>query len=212
MKILCLDHPVLDTAQIEYRTSANMSPSQHVMRVLPSFEYSPNHNVPFDLEVAYVTPLLAFNLGLHVSSLKVLLHGGQESLNSLFEVEASEMVEGKRNEDVNVVLVTWPNLPRYASHLRISFIKMPECGVLESLKGNSKIEVDDRQDMIDSALNDYFKVDRYVTKGDVFCVQIDWRCNSEMCFFCSKNSTKLSNNLMYFKVRCPFSSSYSSLR
>ncbi|KAI0495636.1 hypothetical protein KFK09_021939 [Dendrobium nobile] len=200
VKVLALDHPVLDSTQKEYRTSTIMPSSQHVMRVLPSIEYTANHIVTFDVEVAYVTPLLAFNLGLHVSSLKVLLHGGQESLKSLFEVEEMETVQGKRNENVNVVLVSWTNLPRYASHLRISFIKMPQCGMLESLKGTSKIEADDRQDLIDSALNDYFKVDRYLTKGDVFCVQIDWSCNSEMCTVCDKNSTKHSNNLIYFKV------------
>ncbi|KAL0909433.1 hypothetical protein M5K25_020303 [Dendrobium thyrsiflorum] len=200
VKVLALDHPVLDSIQKEYRTSTIMPSSQHVMRVLPSIEYTANHIVTFDVEVAYVTPLLAFNLGLHVSSLKVLLHGGQECLKSLFEVEEMETVEGKRNENVNVVLVSWTNLPRYASHIRISFIKMPQCGVLESLKGNSKIEADDRQDLIDSALNDYFKVDRYLTIGDVFCVQIDWSCNSEMCTVCGKNSTKHSNNLIYFKV------------
>lgn len=199
-KILALDRPGLDAIRRKYSSSENTSSSmQNIMRVLPSFKYTANGNLPFDLEVAYITPLLAFNLGLHVSSLKVLCED-QESLKSLFEVGETATVEGKRTANVNVDLVSWTKVPRYASHLRISFIKMPECGMLESLKGNSKIEADDRQNMIDSALNDYFKLDRYVSRGDVLCVHIDWSCNSEMCTVCIKNSADLSNNLIYFKV------------
>ncbi|KAK8921238.1 Peroxisome biogenesis protein 6 [Platanthera zijinensis] len=199
-KALALDHPGLDAIQRKYSTLENASSSvRYVMRVLPSFEYTANGNLPFDPEVAYTTPLLAFNLGLHVSSLKVLC-GDQESLKSMFEVGETATVEGKRSASVNADLVSWTKVPRYASHLRISFIKMPECGMLESLKGNSKIEADDRQNMIDSALNDYFKLDRYLARGDVFYVHIDWSCNSEMCTVCCKNSRNLSNNLIYFKV------------
>lgn len=199
VKILALDRPALDAIGRDYNTSVNTISSQNKLCVFPSFGYAPNANLPFDLEVAYVTPLLAFNLGLHVSTLKVLC-GDQELWKSLFGVGESTTVDGKRMANVNVDLVPWTKLPRYASHLRISFIKMPECGMLESLKGNSKIEADDRQDIIDSALNDYFKLDRYLTRGDIFYIHIGGGCNSEICTVCGNNSSKLSNNLIYFKV------------
>ncbi|PKA64064.1 Peroxisome biogenesis protein 6 [Apostasia shenzhenica] len=202
VKVLALDGLVFDATRGGHGSPLNRSLCLHrVMNILPSLEYNSNPNLPYDLEVAFVTPLLAFNLGLHVSSLKVLLHEGQGSINSLFEVDKEATVkEDKENAAVNVELVSWTNLPRYASHVRISYVKMPECGMLVSLRGNSKIDAEDRQDMIDSALNDYFKLDRYLTKGDVFCVQINWSCHSELCISCNKGPLKQSNNFIYFKV------------
>ncbi|KAG0469977.1 hypothetical protein HPP92_016677 [Vanilla planifolia] len=201
VKILALDRPVLGGTQREHSRSSELSPCvKCLLGVLPSFQYSSDGKLPFYMEVAYVTPLLAFNLGLHLSSLKVLLLNGGESLKSLVEVDEAMTLEGNKNASVVLELVSWTNLPKYASHLRISFVKLPECGILASLKGCSVIEAEDRQNMIDSALNDYFKVDRYLTREDVFCVRINWSCHSEWCAICSDSSKTLSNNLIYFKV------------
>lgn len=170
------------------------------MNLLPSFTYSPEVHPPIDQEVAYVTPMLAFNLGIHVTCLMVLVCGGQDSLMSLFEVEGNK--QGKRDyPPLYVELFPWPNCPKYASHLRISFVKIPECGVLESLRGKSVIEEGDRQDLIDLALNEYFSVDRFLARGDIFYVCVDWHCHSEMCVSCNQKTPKgLSSNIIYFKV------------
>ncbi|KAJ6845639.1 peroxisome biogenesis protein 6 [Iris pallida] len=121
---------------------------------------------------------------------------------SLFEIDGNEKSdEEKKVSDVHVELVQWTNLPGYASHLRISFVKIPECGMLGSLKGRSTTEEDDRQLMIDSALNDYFKVDRFLARGDIFSIHVNWNCRSEMCASCSQEADKrFSNNVIYFKV------------
>ncbi|RRT44769.1 hypothetical protein B296_00055564, partial [Ensete ventricosum] len=200
-KAKVLHHPL---AGEKYRgctqQATPVSSSQRVMKLLPSFTYPSEANCPSDKEVAYVTPLLAFNLGLHISCLKVLVRSGQESLTSLFEVE-EHGEEEMNHHPLFIDLIPWPDLPKYATHLRISFVKIPECGLLGSLRGKSATEEGDRQDMIDLALNEYFKVDKFLARGDVFYIRVDWNCSSEMCVFCNqKNPKGLSTNIVYFKV------------
>lgn len=162
--------------------------STFVMAVLPSYVFPSNNNLTLDREVAHLSPLFAFNLGLHISCLKVLVQGGPESLKSLFEVKGVSDENMIKDLAVHVEILPWSNLPRYASHLRVSFVKIPECGMLESLKGSSLIEAEDRQELIDLALHHYFRVDRYLARGDVFCIPLNWNCNSEMCIPCSKKA------------------------
>ncbi|XP_065855883.1 peroxisomal ATPase PEX6-like isoform X2 [Euphorbia lathyris] len=77
---------------------------------------------------------------------------------------------------------------------------IPECGALESLRGTSSVEAEDRQELIDLALHKYFEVDRYLSQGDVFSICIDWTCNSAMCIPCNQISKNRSDNIIYFKV------------
>lgn len=179
-----------------------LSRSPQTMLVFPSYDYTASHLVPLDREAAYVSPLLAFNLGLHVSIFKSLVHQGKETLASLFEVKVDEEMNGKGSEmsAISLRLEPYAELPRYASHLRISFVKIPECGTLESLKGTSSIEAEDRQEMIDMALHKYFEKDRYLTRGDVFCLYINWSCKSALCISCSRKKHIGSDDIIYFKV------------
>ncbi|THU50431.1 hypothetical protein C4D60_Mb06t20150 [Musa balbisiana] len=201
-KAKVLHHPL---AGEKYRgctqQATSVSSSQRVMKLLPSFTYPSEAYCPSDQEVAYVTPLLTFNLGLHISCLKVLVRSGQESLTSLFEVEEHGEEKETNHHPLFIDLIPWPDLPKYATHLRISFVKIPECGLLGSLRGKSATEEGDRQDMIDLALNEYFKVDKFLARGDVFYIHVDWNCSSEMCVFCNQKCPKgLSSNIVYFKV------------
>lgn len=201
VKVFVLDRP--DIGEKESASEISSPSCFHtVMSTFPSLTYPLDGCIPVDQEVVYVTPILAFNLGLHRSCLNVLLQGGQESLKSLFEVETKDAVEKARDDSrVYVELAPWSQLPRYASHLRISFVKIPECGMLGSLRGASKSEDDDRQVMIDSALKEYFEVDRFLARGDIFYVHINWNCGSEMCMACSQDDLKRhSSNIVYFKV------------
>ncbi|XP_074562035.1 peroxisomal ATPase PEX6-like [Curcuma longa] len=194
-KAKVLDRPLAGDSQ-----AISVSCSTPVMNILPSFTYSPEVHPPINQEVAYVTPMLAFNLGIHVTCLMVLVCGGQDSLMSWFEVEGNKQ-EKRDYPPLYVELFPWPNCPKYASHLRISFVKIPECGVLESCRGKSVIEEGDRQDLIDLALNEYFSVDRFLARGDIFYVHVDWHCHSEMCVSCNQKTPKgLSSNIIYFKV------------
>ncbi|XP_021740626.1 peroxisome biogenesis protein 6-like isoform X2 [Chenopodium quinoa] len=77
---------------------------------------------------------------------------------------------------------------------------VPECGTIESLRGKSPIEAVDRQEMIDLALQEYFNIDRYLAKDDVFSIQIDWSCNSILCVSCSLKKKNDGGDIIYFKV------------
>jgi peroxin-6 len=93
-------------------------------------------------------------------------------------------------------------VPRYASHLRVSVVRIPECGVLASLKINSLLGGSDYQDMIDQALNEYFKSDRFLARGYVFSIRNNWNCGMSSCMACNKQGDKLHHcNMIYFKVK-----------
>lgn len=193
---------VLDPPKAEKPISESeplVSQSSRVMLTFPSCHFPPNDFIRLDEEVAYLSPLLAFNLELHISCLKSLLRQGKDTLAAVFEakVDDEQSIEAP---SVNLGLEVVGQVPRYASHLRASFIKVPECGNLESFKGVSTIEAEDRQEMIDLALHDYFGVDRYLSRGDVFNVIINWNCNSMTCIPCSQRLQNRSDNIVYFKV------------
>lgn len=193
-----LGHPTYSKFNESSEQSSSSSFASPQTNVLPSFTYSSKKFGLLDEGVAYVTPLLAFNLGLHVSCL-----GGQESLKFLLDGEGHEEGMLMNSSFFNIELTPSPYLPRYASHLRVSFVKVPECRVLASLKGSSEIDANDRQDMIDMALNEFFKADRLLAKGDLFCIRINWRCGSGICVACNQNgTTNSSSNVIYFKVNC----------
>lgn len=186
--------------------------SRHYSRTMLTF---PSYHLPqddmefLDQRVAYLSPLLAFNLDLHISTLKFLVHQGKEVLESLFIARVDGETSGQDSESslIKLGLQSVGQLPKYASHLRVSFVKIPECGTLESLKGSSVIEAEERQEKIDLALHNYFEVDRYLTRGDVFSVCINWNCSSVTCIPCHQRLQNRSDNVIYFKVSSLYISS-----
>ncbi|TYI68426.1 hypothetical protein E1A91_D08G088300v1 [Gossypium mustelinum] len=177
----------------------SLSDPPHVMLVFPSYSYPCTGSVSLDCDVAYVSPLLAFNLNLHISCLRSLVYKGTETLAYLFEANVDDKA-CRGDTDISLWLEPLGGPPKYASHLRVSFVKIPECSSLESLRGISSIEADDRQEMIDSALHKYFEVDRYLTRGDVFSVFLNWNCNSAICIPCCSRLQNQSDDIIYFKV------------
>ncbi|KAJ8898828.1 hypothetical protein K2173_007253 [Erythroxylum novogranatense] len=199
-QVVVLDPPRKE----ELATGDELSDScpPHTMLIFPSYGFPSNGTPLLDKEIAYVSPLLAFNLDLHVSCLKALVRQGNETLASLFEstVEDETCKKVGQASVISLELKTLTRLPSYASHLRVSFVKIPECGTLEALKGRSLIEAEDRQEIIDLALQNYFKVDRYLARGDIFNVCIFWNCNSTFCIPCQQRSKARSKDIIYFKV------------
>ncbi|KAI3514652.1 hypothetical protein L1887_13247 [Cichorium endivia] len=193
-QVVALDPP--NVHDISSNNESFSSDSSYAMLVFPSYTFSTVHHVPLATEVAYVSPLLSFNLGLHTSCLRLLLHHGESKLASLFETKQ----ESEASEDFSVNLDIKPltKSPRYASHLRVSFVKIPECGTIGSLLGTSSIEAENRQENIDQALNEYFSIDRYLARGDLFSIHINWNCKSAICIPCSQK--KQNNTNLYFKV------------
>ncbi|XP_071697205.1 peroxisomal ATPase PEX6 isoform X2 [Rutidosis leptorrhynchoides] len=197
----------LDPPNVNDVTSSNneslSDDSSNAMVVFPSISFPLIHqHASLSAEVAYVSPILAFNLGLHTSCLRLLLHHGEDKLASMFEVKGDSEANGDVNEGLSLNLDVEPltKLPRYASHLRVSFVKIPECGIFGNLIGSSSIEAQDRQEKIDLALNEYFTIDRYLARGDVFSVSINWNCKSAMCIACTQKKQNSSDTNLYFKV------------
>ncbi|KAK4492575.1 hypothetical protein RD792_003390 [Penstemon davidsonii] len=199
-QVVVLDPPNADGNSLENVPAGFHSP--RTMLVFPSYEYPPNQSATVDIEVAYISPILAFNLNLHLSCLKSIVQQGKEAFSSLFQVKENGERTGKEHEPsfVNIGLEPWPELPKYASHLRASFVKIPECGTLERLKTSSSDEAKDRQELIDSALNKYFSVDRYLSRGDLFSICISWNCKSEFCIHCDQKILNGGNDTIFFKV------------
>ncbi|XP_072970245.1 peroxisomal ATPase PEX6 [Typha angustifolia] len=203
VKAVVLDRLLLhDTKREDPDLTTSTSPFTRVMGVLPTCTYPKPAHFPLDEEVAYVSPLLAFNLGLHVSCIPFICQSGEESSEYLAEGKGHEAaIDGANDFSAHVELVPWLQLPKYASHVQASFVRIPECGVLSSLRGKSTIEERDHQDLIDSALHQYFRVDRFLARGDVFCVRNNWNCHSDLSLICNEEDTKSpSYNMIYFKI------------
>ncbi|BAT86338.1 Peroxisome biogenesis protein [Vigna angularis] len=191
------------TANTDSQSSSPSSSSPRIMLLFPSCHFPFNGSV-LDDQIAYVSPLLAFNLNLHVACLKSILHHGQEALASYFGPRDKRGDEDAAKITVDSVIdvelepLALP--PKFASLLRVSFVKIPECGILESIRSSSPFESEERQDMIDLSLQKYFEVDRYLSKGDVFGINISWNCNSPICVPCNQRSLNQNDNLICFKV------------
>ncbi|CAI8613818.1 unnamed protein product [Vicia faba] len=198
---IALDPPSNDNDTLDIDHS--LSSSSRIMLVFPSCDF-PLNGPLFNTEIAYLSPLLAFNLNLHISSLKSVIHNGQDALSSYFKPQCQAGHEGadKSIEDsvINIELAPLAQPPRFASLLRVAFVKIPECGILDSIKPTSDVETKERQDLIDLALQKYFEVDRYLSTGDVFGINISWNCNSTICIPCNQKTQKQNDNRICFKV------------
>ncbi|KZV21542.1 peroxisome biogenesis protein 6 [Dorcoceras hygrometricum] len=196
---VALDPPGADENFSDDGSLCSQSPRKMV--IFPSYSHPRIQSVKLDPGVAFLSPILAYNLNLHRSCLKSIVQQGTETLASLFEVKGEGVETGKVNESfISIGLEPWVQLPKYASHLRASFVKIPKCGTLESLKTSSSVEAKDRQELIDVALNEYFSIDRYLTRGDLFTVCTSWSCKSELCFSCNQKMLNGGDDLIYFKV------------
>lgn len=181
---------------------ASASPHGHAMSILPCRSFPATGFVSVDEDAAYVSPLLAFNLGLHVSCINLLIQRGGEPFKFCSQVEEPHAASSARSDlSLHLDLLPCPQIPKYALHLRVSVVRIPECGVLASLKINSSVGGSDYQDMVDQALNEYFKFDRFLARGDVFCIQNNWNCGASSCLACNKQVDNLHpHNMIYFKV------------
>ncbi|KAL6652023.1 hypothetical protein ACP70R_010948 [Stipagrostis hirtigluma subsp. patula] len=203
VKAVLLDHPSLDDSQRELTDHvASASPSDRAMGLLPCCSFPATGFASLDEDVAYVSPLLAFNLGMHVSCLKLLIQKGGEPFKFCSQVEQHDAAAcGGSDFSLQLELLPCPQVPRHALHLRVAVVRIPECGVFASLKINSGMEGSDYQDMIDSVLNEHFKFDRFLATGDIFCIQNNWNCGMGSCLACNKEDSKIHpRNMIYFKV------------
>ncbi|KAH9329780.1 hypothetical protein KI387_001888, partial [Taxus chinensis] len=228
-RILVLDPP--DQSSADFNQSqelllSHLPCSKHMMGLLSAYCFPQERSWGIDPHMAYLSPQLAFNIGLHLACLKALIGGGQDSFASLFPNSAAEnkylkttpVVEIVPSSDLHHLQFSFPKekvsrnqncgfegckpvMLRYASHLRISFVKIPSRRIHDTLRSHSSLEVEEHQEMIDAALHHYFKVDRFLTRGDIFSIQLDWNCRSDICSNCDdKTRAVSSDNTIFFKV------------
>lgn len=160
--------------------------------------YFADQNPTVDDCVAYLSPVLALNLGIHVSWLEFLTSSKpdqkHEDENLQNQVEKSTarkslaetpswchsiiispflpILETPLSENKSLVneYLTGRRLPRlprikHASHMRIGMVRAPSESLFHPpTKG--------RQAEIDSSLREFFKLPRFLAKGDVFSVQL----------------------------------------
>ena len=203
VKAVLFDNPCLDESRSEHTEKVvSAYPSDRAMGFLPCRTFPATGFASMDEDVAYVSPLLAFNLGLHVSCLKLLIQRGGQPFKFCSQAEEIDATASAGSDlSLHLDLLPCPQVPKYALHLRVSVVRIPDCGVLASLKINSSFGGSDYQDMVDQALNEYFKFDRFLARGDVFCIQNSWNCGASCCLACNKQDNKLHpRNMIYFKV------------
>lgn len=203
VKAVLFGNPSLDKSCSEHTDQVvSASLSGHAMGFLPCRTFPAIGFTSMDEDVGYVSPLLAFNLGLHVSCLKLLIQREGQPFKFCSRAEEIDATASSGSDlSLHLDLLPCPQVPKYALHLRVSVVRIPDCGVLASLKINSSFGGSEYQDMVDQALNEYFKFDRFLARGDVFGIQNSWKCGSSCCLACNKQDNKLNpRNMIYFKV------------
>jgi peroxin-6 len=194
VKAVLFGNPSLDKSCSEHTDQVvSASLSGHAMGFLPCRTFPAIGFTSMDEDVGYVSPLLAFNLGLHVSCLKLLIQREGQPFKFCSRAEEIDATASSGSDlSLHLDLLPCPQVPKYALHLRVSVVRIPDCGVLASLKINSSFGGSEYQDMVDQALNEYFKFDRFLARGDVFGIQNSWKCVSSCCLACNKQDNKLN--------------------
>ncbi|WVZ87148.1 hypothetical protein U9M48_033835 [Paspalum notatum var. saurae] len=201
VKAVLLDHPPLDESRTKHTEHVVPTSPDRAMGFLPCRLFPATGLASINEDVAFVSPLLAFNLGLHVSCLKLLIQRGEPFKFCSRAEEPDAATSAGSDLSLHLDLLPCPQVPKYSLHLRVSVVKIPDCGVLASLNINSSFGGSDYQDMVDQALNEHFTFDRFLARGDVFCIRNSWNCGVSSCLACNKKDNKLHpTNMIYFKV------------
>ncbi|BBN05251.1 peroxin-6 [Marchantia polymorpha subsp. ruderalis] len=190
--------------------------------------YFADQNPTVDDCVAYLSPVLALNLGIHVSWLEFLTsskpdqkHEDENLQNQVEKPTARKslaetpswchsiiispflpILETPLSENKSLVneYLTGRRLPRlprikHASHMRIGMVRAPSESLFHPpTKG--------RQAEIDSSLREFFKLPRFLAKGDVFSVQLGHGhgpIEGHQALYCSSSEAN-SKREHYYKV------------
>ena len=102
VKAVLFDDMSLRKSHSEYTDQVvSASPSDRAMGFLPCRMFPATGLASMDEVVAYVSPLLAFNLGLHVSCLKLLIQRGGQPFKFCSRAEEIDATAGAVETPVN---------------------------------------------------------------------------------------------------------------
>jgi peroxin-6 len=164
-------------------SGGNSISGSHGVSCVPEITLSPSKASETREDVAYLSPMLAFNLGIHTTWVQLWLsrdRGGSDD-KVVSEDEQPSSIEISMVDVCSIWQLGFPremaegsiNMEKapfkYAYHVRIGHIKVPVLGVPPKSNDYSSLE---RQEELDNALQEYFKNNRVLARGDMFAVSI----------------------------------------
>lgn len=170
---------VLDPPEIQ--STAKKSDQDETTCSVDNVSFFPSCTIPaktggaLNPEVAYLSPPLAFNIGLHVSWLDMLIRRGSEEDSGEGQFLCSLEVHPlpKTSVSHHAVQKILHGLSQYAAHVRIAHIRTPALAAnLSKQKDYRAAWKKDRQARIDAALAHYFECDRLLAEGDILSIRV----------------------------------------
>ena len=194
-RLIVLDPPEIQSSA---KTELDISRPVDLHTAIEKLTYFPSFTISVKTEtanplVAYLSPPLALNIGLHVAWLDMLIRKGYSDGNDAEMFSPDSGDQFLRNTPT---LEVYPlqvsiggNVPKslphnaiqrishgvmqYAAHVRIAHIRTPALAAnLSKQKDYRAASMKDRQARIDTALANYFEGDRLLAEGDVLSIRV----------------------------------------
>jgi peroxin-6 len=181
-RVIVLDPPEIQKSDVDKTCRVEFESTAKTERLtyFPTFMMSLKTGA-VDPLVAYLPPPLAFNIGLHVAWLDMLIRkgssddSGDEFLHSaptleLYPLQVSKIPKSLPHDAVQRISY---GLMQYAAHVRIAHIRAPALAAnLSKQKDYRAACKKDRQARIDAALANYFEGDRLLAEGDILSIRM----------------------------------------
>lgn len=190
-RVIVLDPPEIQKSDVDKSCRVEFESTAKTERLtyFPTFMMSLKTGA-VDPLVAYFPPPLAFNIGLHVAWLDMLIRkgssdgkdaevfssdSGDEFLHSaptleLYPLQVFKIPKSLPHDAVQRIS---HGLMQYAAHVRIAHIRAPALAAnLSKQKDYRAVCKKDRQARIDAALADYFEGDRLLAEGDILSIRV----------------------------------------
>lgn len=186
---------VLDPPEIQSAAKSDLDESCPVdlHMAIEKLTYFPTFTITMktgavDPLVAYLSPPLAFNLGLHVAWLDMLIRKGSSDGTDadsgdpflhntpaleVYPLQVSIGEKVPKSLPDNAIRRISHGVMQYAAHVRIAHIRTPALAAnLSKQKDYRAASKKARQARIDTALANYFEGDRLLAEGDILSIRI----------------------------------------
>lgn len=194
-RVIVLDPPEMQSAaksDLDKSLPVELHTAVENLTCFPIFTMSVKTGT-VDPLVAYLSPPLAFNVGLHVAWLDMLIRKGSSDGNEAdvvspgsgdqffhntptLEVYPLQVYVGEKIPKSlahNAVQRISHGVMQYAAHVRIAHIRTPALAAnLSKQKDYRAASKKDRQARIDTALANYFEGDRLLAEGDILSIKV----------------------------------------
>ncbi|KAG0585679.1 hypothetical protein KC19_2G029300 [Ceratodon purpureus] len=186
-RVIVLDPPEIQSAaksDLDKSCSVDLHTAIEKVTYFPTFTISVKAGA-VDPLVAYLSPPLAFNIGLHVAWLDMLIRKGSSDGNDadsgdrflydtpVLEVYPLQVSKVLKSLPDNAIRRISHGVTQYAAHVRIAHIRTPALAAnLSKQKDYRGASKKDRQARIDTALANYFEGDRLLAEGDILSIRV----------------------------------------